>query len=223
MDRSVGQGVGRGADRSVWQDVLGSLLAAAAAALALVSPLLDWYGNRRGRDYELWELFTADGITADDAGLLTGIFLAMLVAAVLLLTAATLRWAWLMALAAVIVLGVTILWMVRQYQVADALSVSRDGLGEGVACGLVAGVLALVAAGATYGRGRGRHRRGKGVEVPTAPAAPEGREPSASGGVTRGPWPEAPQGPGPEPPEEAELPPQELPRRKPPDERRDAA
>ncbi|MGP3967315.1 hypothetical protein [Streptomyces sp. 6N223] len=222
MDRSKGQ--------SPWREALGSLLAAAAAALALVSPLLDWYGDRRGRDFELTELFSPDGITADEAGLLTGVFLAMLVAAVLLLTAATLRWAWLMALASLIVLGITILWMVRQYQVADALSVSRDGLGEGVGCALVAGVLALVAAAATYGRGRGRHRRGKTVEIP---AAPERREPSAGTGVVQGPWPGGLRGPGPEPPEEAELPP-ELPRREPqrpeqpggrepPDESRDAA
>jgi hypothetical protein len=212
--------------QSWWRNALGTLLAAAAAALALVSPLLDWYGSREGRDYKLSDLFGADGISADDAGLLTGVFLAMLVAAVLLLTAATVRWGWLMAVAALIILGITILWMVRQYQVADSLSVSRDGLGEGVGCALVSGVLALVGAAATYGRGRGRHRLGQPAVVTERPA-PEERP----GEVVEGPWQAGGRWEEEEVVEKPELPRREKQRERaerpeeqePPDERRDAA
>ncbi len=163
------------------RNALGIVLAVLAAACAVVSPFLDWYGDRSGRDYRMTDLFTSDGISTDDANLVTGLFAPMLIAAVLLLAGCVLRWGWLMAVAALLVLGFTILWMARQYQVADSLSVSRDGLGEGAALALVSGVLALVAGAATYGRGSGRHRRGRPADdVP--PSEERG------GDVVEGPW-----------------------------------
>jgi hypothetical protein len=239
MDRTTG----RTFARRVWRDTLGIVLAIAAAVGAIVAPLLDWYGDREGRDYRLTDLFSSDGISVDDAELFTGLFLPMLVAAVLLLIAVPLRWGWLMAVAALIVLGITILWMVRQYQVADSLSISRDGLGEGVAWALVAGVLGLVAGATTYGRGRGRHRLGEAAAAPPAvPARPAEEAPPAEapaaaeprrGQLVRGPWrrpgheePEAPVAPDreaereePEKREESEQPGE----KQKPDEGRDAA
>ncbi|MEO3750591.1 hypothetical protein [Streptomyces sp. B6B3] len=163
------------------RNALGIVLAVLAAACAVVSPFLDWYGNRDGRAFRMTDLFTSDGISGDNANLVTGLFVPMLVAAVLLLAGCVLRWGWLMAVAGLIVLGFTILWAVRQYQVSDSLAVSRDGLGEGVGLALVSGVLALVAGAATYGRGSGRHRRGR--------PADEARPHEERGGeVVEGPW-----------------------------------
>lgn len=157
---------------------LGAVLGIAAAVLALASPFLDWYGDRNGRDYELTNLFMDDGITADSAPLFGGLFLPMLIAAVLAVLAVPLRSASLMAAAGVIILGFTILWFVRQYQVADALVIGAGGLGEGAGCALVAGTLGIVAAAAMFGRGRGRHRRVEGG------AARGDRQ----GEIVEGPW-----------------------------------
>ncbi|MBL1067477.1 hypothetical protein [Streptomyces sp. 7-21] len=178
--------------RNALATTLGAILAIATAVTALASPFLDWYGDRNGRDYKWWQLFTGDGITGESANLFTGLFLPMLAAAIIAIIAIPLRSATLMGLAGVLILGFTILWMIRQYQDNDALTIGENGLGEGVGLGLVSGVLGLLAAAATFGRTKARHRRDT-VERTAGPAPPreryEGRrEGSQEGDVVEGPW-----------------------------------
>lgn len=74
----------------------------------------------------------------------------------------------LVALSGVIVLGFTVLWMVRQAQTAGTLTVGGDGggLGDGVAFAVGGGLLLLVAAVVMSGRIR---REPLETEPPTAP------------------------------------------------------
>ncbi|MCH6160916.1 hypothetical protein [Streptomyces marispadix] len=145
------------------RNLLGILLALAGAALAVWSPFSSWYGGRLGRDYETSELFGSGGITGTQAGLWTGLFVPMLAAAALAFLAALLRSRLLMTLAGLLVLGFTILWMVRQGQEAGTLTAGGGGLGEGAGYAIGGGVLLLLAALVMRGRRRrGRRRKGRG-------------------------------------------------------------
>ncbi|MDT0343167.1 hypothetical protein [Streptomyces litchfieldiae] len=205
----------------MWRNALGSVLAAIAAAAAIASVFFDWYGSRDGRHFKWTELFTGDGITADNANLITGMFLPMLVVAALAVAAILLRSRLLMLLAGILTLGFTILWMVRQYQVADNLTIGQGGLKWPVAAALAAGTLLLITAAGMAGR----HIAERRAEVaPAAPAAPgrreyEGAEPREEvGEVRRGPWPRDREAP---PPPEGEAEPR--PRHRHRRHRRDAA
>lgn len=94
------------------RNVLGSVLALAGAAAAVLSPFRDWYDGRLGRHYRIAELFT--GITAARPGPLDSVLLAFLFAALLTVAGVVLRSRLLVAAAGVVVLGFTVLWMVRQ-------------------------------------------------------------------------------------------------------------
>lgn len=139
------------------RNALGSLLALIGATAAVLSPFRSWYDGRRGRDYRLAELFQGQGVSDAPATLLTGLLVAMAVAAALTLLAAALRARSLMALPGVLVLGVTVLWMVRQGQAAGGLVVDSagNGLGPGVALAAAGGVALLLGTLVMRGR-RGR-------------------------------------------------------------------
>ncbi|MDJ1134096.1 Trp biosynthesis-associated membrane protein [Streptomyces iconiensis] len=139
---------------------LGSLLALIGAAVAVWSPFRPWYDGRHGRDFRLTQLFEGGGITGAGASLFTGLFLVMLVVAVLTVLGIVLRSRLTVTVAAVLALGFTILWMVRQGQAAGSLTAADNGLNSGAGMALGGGVLLLAAAVVMRGRaGSGRHRK----------------------------------------------------------------
>ncbi|MFF8832475.1 hypothetical protein [Streptomyces sp. NPDC015131] len=142
------------------RNVVGAFLALVGAAAAVWSPFRAWYDGRHGRDVRVADLF--EGISAARADLWTSLLLPFVFAALVTLVGLVLRSRLLVALAGVVVLGFTVLWMVRQGQAAGGLSVDSDGsgLGLGVAMAAGGGVLLLLAAAVMSGRPRhGVHRR----------------------------------------------------------------
>ncbi|WP_070195172.1 hypothetical protein [Streptomyces oceani] len=179
--------------------MLGSLLALLGAAIAVASPFRSWYAGRHGQDYRIGELFTPDGVSGADAALIGGLFLPMVVAALLTLVAVVLRSTLTAALAGVIVLGVTVLWMVRQGQAAGSLTAGGDnGLGLGLVMALVGGFVLLTGAVLMKGprRRRARHRMAdeerRRQRVRTEPARPV-----APGQPAQSARPATPAGPSP--------------------------
>ncbi|MGW0939411.1 hypothetical protein [Streptomyces sp. NPDC002666] len=179
------------------RNVLGSIVALLGAAAAVLSPFRDWYDGRLGRYYGVDDLFT--GVTSAHPGVLGSILLPFLFAAVLAVVGVVLRFRPLVALAGVLVLGFTVLWMVRQGQAAGSLTVTGDdsGLQQGVAGAAGGGVLLLLGAALMSGRGRSRRladRPDRGEQPYAAPGSadpdtwPPTREPGPS--VQTSPWPE---------------------------------
>ncbi|MFI7238214.1 hypothetical protein [Streptomyces cyaneofuscatus] len=179
------------------RNILGSLVALAGAASAVLSPFRDWYDGRAGQDYRVRDLF--EGITATESGVLVSILLPFLFAALLVIAGVVLRSRLAVALAGLVVLGFTVLWMVRQGQAAGSLTVGGDGAGlqVGVVNALAGGLLMLI--GALLMRGRGRkparaRREREPVEPYAAPPAdqvdtwPPTQEPGMS--THTSPWPE---------------------------------
>ncbi|MFJ6440813.1 hypothetical protein [Streptomyces sp. NPDC091649] len=190
------------------RNVLGSLIALAGAASAVLSPFRDWYDGRAGRDYRVRDLF--GGVTATESGVLVSVLLPFLATALLVIAGVVLRSRLVVALAGVVTLGFTVLWMVRQGQAAGSLAVAGDGSGlqMGVANALAGGVLMLIGALLMRGRarrGRRSRREREPVEPYGAPAAdqvdtwPPTQEPGMS--VQTSPWPEPEADPytGPDP------------------------
>lgn len=143
------------------RNLIGSLLALVGAAAAVWSPFRSWYAGRHGEDFRLGELFTPDGISGADAGLWNGLFLPMAVAALLTLLGVVMRSMLLVAFSGLLVLGFTILWMVRQGQAAGSLTAGGEsGLGAGVVLALAGGLVILLGSSVMRGRRkrRGRHR-----------------------------------------------------------------
>lgn len=138
----------------MFRNVFGSLIALAGAAAAVWSPFRAWYAGRHGSEIRLEDLF--DGITPDHAAVLGSLFLPMLFAAVITLLGVLLRSRLLVACAGVIVLGFTILWMVRQGLSEGSLTAGGAGLGIGVANALGGGALLLIGAATMSGRRRRR-------------------------------------------------------------------
>ncbi|ARF74461.1 hypothetical protein B7C62_21160 [Kitasatospora albolonga] len=181
------------------RNILGSLVALAGAVSAVLSPFRDWYAGRAGQDYRVRDLF--GGITATESGVLVSILLPFLFAALLVIAGVVVRSRIVVAFAGVVVLGFTILWMVRQGQAAGSLVVGGDGAGlqVGVANAAAGGVLMLIGALLMTGRGRGRDRgqgrRARSAPEPYAAPAPDQvdtwpptQEPGMS--VQTTPWPE---------------------------------
>ncbi|WP_405677471.1 hypothetical protein OG292_23485 [Streptomyces sp. NBC_01511] len=142
------------------RNIIGSVLAVIGAAAAVASPFQAWYDGRHGRDYRVEDLF--NGITGTSSDLWVSLLLPLAFAALVTLIGLVLRSRLLVALSGLIVLGFTVLWMVRQGQDAGDLTLTSDGtgLGLGVACASGGGVLLLIAAAVMSGR---RHRgRGRG-------------------------------------------------------------
>lgn len=140
------------------RNVLGSLIALIGATAAVWSPFRPWYDGRHGSDVRIEDLF--NGITGNGAALFGSVLLPMGFAALLALIGVALRSRVLVAVAGLVVLGFTILWMVRQGQAASELTAGARGLGVGVANALGGGALMLLGALIMRGRGRRVYDRG---------------------------------------------------------------
>ncbi|MBD0738315.1 hypothetical protein [Streptomyces sp. CBMA29] len=140
----------------MFRTVVGSLLALIGAAGAVWSPFRAWYGGRHGSGIRVDDLFTGVGVTPDKAALLGSLFLPMAFAALLTLLGVLLRSRLTLALAALLVLGITILWMVRQGQASGSLTAGGNGLDYGVATAFASGLLLLLSAAVLPGRHRPR-------------------------------------------------------------------
>ncbi|NML54889.1 hypothetical protein HHL19_34265 [Streptomyces sp. R302] len=163
------------------RNIAGSVLALAGATAAVWSPFRAWYDGRHGSDYAIGDLFT--GITGSDPAVIGSILLPFAFAALVTLLGVVLRSRLLVAVAGVIVLGFTVLWMVRVGQAEDGLVVSGDGrgLGDGVANALGGGLLLLLGALVMSGRPK-RHRLEPAAARPrTHPTLDEGPPPEPYG------------------------------------------
>ncbi|MCM2580492.1 hypothetical protein [Streptomyces meridianus] len=133
------------------RNLIGSLLAAAGATAAVWSPFRAWYDGRPGQDIRIQDLF--GGITTVDADLFTSMLLPMLAGALITLIGILLRSRAVVAVAGVVVLGFTVLWMVRQGQAVGSLTIGGTG-GVGIGAALAAGGGLLILLGALVMRGR---------------------------------------------------------------------
>ncbi|WP_258177471.1 hypothetical protein [Streptomyces solincola] len=151
------------------RNAIGSLLALVGAAAAVWSPFRAWYGGRQGQDYAVDDLF--GGITDARPALFLSLLLPFAFAALLTLVGIVLRSRLVVALAGLVVLGFTVLWMVRQGQAADSLSIEPDGtgLGWGVGAATAGGLLLLFAALVMSGRRGVRSRRRARRDAEEAP------------------------------------------------------
>ncbi|WP_405582648.1 hypothetical protein [Streptomyces sp. NBC_01190] len=142
------------------RNTLGSLLALAGAVVVVQSPFHPWYGGRHGTGIRVDDLFTSVGATPHDAAPLGSLFLPMGFAALLSALGALMR-SWLVETAAgLLVLGVTVLWMVRQAQFAGSLTAGGDGMDTGVAFA-TGGALSFFLAGWLFHGRRKRRRRAR--------------------------------------------------------------
>ncbi|MFC8075255.1 hypothetical protein ACFUN8_06915 [Streptomyces sp. NPDC057307] len=158
------------------RNIIGSVLAVIGAAGAVASPFQSWYDGRHGRDYRVEDLF--NGITGTSSDLWVSLLLPFVFAALVTLLGLVLRSRLLVALSGLIVLGFTVLWMVRQGQRADGLTLTSDGtgIGLGVAAAFGGGVLLLIAAAVMSGR-RTRRRGGGGGHRYVGGDRDRGRDP----------------------------------------------
>ncbi|MFF7155598.1 hypothetical protein [Streptomyces sp. NPDC008139] len=169
----------------MFRTVVGSLLALIGAAGAVWSPFRAWYGGRHGSGIRVDDLFTGVGVTPDKAALLGSLFLPMAFAALLTLLGVLLRSRLTLALAALLVLGITILWMVRQGQASGSLTAGGNGLDYGVATAFASGLLLLLSAAVLPGRRRLR-RAAPIFEEPRYEEPPYEEPPYEEEGTGRG-------------------------------------
>nr|WP_202487409.1 hypothetical protein [Streptomyces sp. SID8354] len=128
------------------------MIALAGATAAVWSPFRPWYDGRHGSDVRIEDLF--NGLTHSGATLFGSLVLPMAFAGLLTLAGVALRSRLLVTVAGLVVLGFTILWMVRQLQRSGELTAGAHGLGVGVANALGGGALLIL--GALIMRGRTR-------------------------------------------------------------------
>ncbi|MEU6079179.1 hypothetical protein [Streptomyces sp. NPDC047108] len=150
------------------RNLLGSFIALIGAAVAVWSPFHDWYGTREGQDIRVQDPFT--GITSTiPSDLWVSVMLPMLVAALLTLIGVVFRSRLVVAIAGLLILGYTVLWMVRQGMELGSLTAGGDGgLGAGAGLAVAGGVLVLIGSLVMRGRkprGRARH----GLDGPETP------------------------------------------------------
>lgn len=140
------------------RNAIGSLVALAGVVAIVWSPFRPWYGDRRGKDYLVVDLFRAGGVTGDHARLVSSLLAPMLITALVTLMGLVLRSRLLVGLTGLVVLALTVLWAVRQGQAAGSLTVGArgEGLNTGVATAAVGGAALLLAALVMPGR-RPRH------------------------------------------------------------------
>jgi hypothetical protein len=138
----------------VVRNVIGGILALAGAASAVLGPFLSWYNGRDGRDYRVADLF--NGISDSGMGVWGSLVLPFAFAALVTLVGLAFRSRTSVTIAGLIVIGFTVLWMVRQGQAAGSLAIEGggSGLGAGVAYTMGGGIALLVAAAAMSGRRR---------------------------------------------------------------------
>ncbi|NUS12099.1 MAG: hypothetical protein HOY69_11960 [Streptomyces sp.] len=154
------------------RNISGSLLALIGAVLAVWSPFRVWYGGRLGSDVRVDGLFTGAGVSPGGAALLGSLFLPMAFAAVLALLGVLARSRLAVGAAGVLVLGVTVLWMVRQARSAGSLTAGGDGMDVGVAAAFGGGALLLAGAAVMRGRARPRPRPAPAGYPPAPPYEP---------------------------------------------------
>jgi hypothetical protein len=145
------------------RNLIGSLLALIAAAAAVYGTFVPWLNARNGNDFQLTDLLW-NGITTTSSGLWVSLFLPMLAAAILTLAGVLLRWKTPVMIAGLIVLGFTVLWLVRVGLDLGTLSVGATGvINRGVAFGLGSAALLFLSAGLMAGR---KKRRAHGRAAP---------------------------------------------------------
>ncbi|MFG2721087.1 hypothetical protein ACGFW5_22740 [Streptomyces sp. NPDC048416] len=184
------------------RNVIGSILALVGAAAAVWSPFRAWYDGRHGSAYRIDDLFS--GISPDKAAVAGSLLLPFAFAALVTLVALVLRSRALVVVAAVVVLGFTVLWMVRQGQAAGSLTVdsSGKGMGQGVALALGGGLVMLLGAALMAGRRVEPSRTRSRVPAVDAPyergagGPGEGRAERGAGAGHGGPGREAGYAPG---------------------------
>jgi hypothetical protein len=144
----------------VLRNVIGGIIALAGAASAVLGPFLSWYDGRQGRHYRLSELFEAQGVTSAGTGVWASLVTPFAFAALVTLIGLAFRSRTLVTFAGLVVLGFTVLWMVRQGQAAGSLAIEGDGsgLGQGVAYSAGGGIALLLAAAVMNGRRRRAER-----------------------------------------------------------------
>jgi hypothetical protein len=135
------------------RNVIGAVLAVLGAAATLASPWQSWYAGRHGSTYKFWEIF-GTGVTGSRSGIMDSVFLVFLITAIVAVAGVLFQSRALVGFAAVVALGFSILWMVRQGQAAGELVITTkgNGLGRGVANALVGSVLMLIGALVMTGR-----------------------------------------------------------------------
>ncbi|MBL1289328.1 hypothetical protein ACFTXO_00520 [Streptomyces sp. NPDC057067] len=177
------------------RNVLGSVVALVGAAAAVQSPFHSWFDDRLGRDYRVQDLF--NGISGVSSSVMGSILLPFLFAALVTLVGVVLRLRWVVVLAGLIVIGFTVLWMVRQGQEAGSLTVDGDGngLGWGVAQALAGGLLLLL--GALLMSGRRKRAARERYTADPYPVPPDDRPDTWP--PTQEPGPAAQTSPAPEP------------------------
>ncbi|WP_235093594.1 hypothetical protein [Streptomyces sp. A1-5] len=175
------------------RNVLGSLIALVGATAAVWSPFRPWYDGRHGSDVRIEDLF--NGLTDNGATLFGSLVLPMVFAGLLTLVGVVLRSRLLVTLAGLVVLGFTVLWMVRQGQHSGELTAGTHGLGVGVANALGGGALLIL--GALVMRGRTRRVPAHEDEYDEYRDAYDDGHPSS---YTPHRPPPAPWDPGPRPP-----------------------
>ncbi|WP_326796505.1 hypothetical protein OG946_14355 [Streptomyces sp. NBC_01808] len=127
--------------------VVGSVLVLAGVVGVVWSVWRPWYNGRDGRFYGLGSVF--DGISGTRAQLFGSIFLPFAFAALVAIYGTLTRSRRLVVLAALLVLFITALWMLRQSQAVGGLKVSTDGTGldVGTANAVIGVALMLVGVG----------------------------------------------------------------------------
>ena len=119
--------------------LIGLVLVVAAAAAAVWSAFVDWYGDREGQDIRLQDLF--NGITLQSSDTMASLLIPMLISAVLVLAGILVWWRWLWALGGALVLATVILWAVRQAQTVGGLHSGLVGAGPWLAASAGAAML----------------------------------------------------------------------------------
>ncbi|GAA3877872.1 hypothetical protein [Streptomyces sedi] len=173
------------------RNTLGAILALIAAVVGIGSVFFNWYGGRDGHNYRWWDLFNGAGVTGGNAELFAGLFLPMLVAAALAVAGILLRSRLLTTLSGIAILAFTVLWIIRQYNAGNGLTVGEGGMSWPVLAALGSGLLMLYAATTMAGRHLAeRGLRGHGRHEHEGRPAHHGRhrEERTGGEVRQGPW-----------------------------------
>ena len=194
----------------MFRRVLASILILVGGAAALFSVARPWYKGREGSTYQLSDLFSNIGATR--ASFANSLWVPMIVASAFALLAFAWQHAWMALVAAVIVLGFTILWIVQQARADGQFVIASNGQGinQGVTEALVGGLFLLIGGlvmptrARRAARGGDREKVGSGryrpqpevAAAPMAEAETAAPDKMASGVPVRG---QAPVNPAPMP------------------------
>ncbi|HTJ67104.1 MAG TPA: hypothetical protein VL551_06200 [Actinospica sp.] len=144
--------------------VIGLLLVVAAAAVAVWSAFVQWYGGRNGTNIRVQDLFN-NGLTFTNAATMSSLLLPMLISAVLVVAGIAVWWRWLWIVAGAVAIATALLWGARQTQTPAGLHSALVGNGPVMAaCAGAAMIFAAMIATA---------RRGKARQEPAERLSPE--------------------------------------------------